>query len=147
MQFYLYYNRKEQTKTFSHLQIHERPLSDESILSTQSSEIRRGTLYKRPGPPTPSKNGGRLSLGASIAELPRGDILKESNNNREISSDTIVNNKKMTPNTNKTGRQFRSMFSSKGKDEVCLKYQYTFVLFFLFYLLHNKITFFDIKIG
>lgn len=79
-------------------------------------------MYKRPGPPTPSKNGGRLSFGGT--ELPRGDILKESNNNREISSDSIVN-KKITPN--KTGRQFRSIFSSKGKDEVCL----IKILFFL----------------
>uniref|UniRef100_A0A1A9W418 Uncharacterized protein n=1 Tax=Glossina brevipalpis TaxID=37001 RepID=A0A1A9W418_9MUSC len=38
------------------------------------------THYKRPGPPTPSKNGGRLSFGGSIGsntEPPR-EILKES---------------------------------------------------------------------
>lgn len=37
-----------------------------------------GTHYKRPGPPTPSKNGGRLSFGGS--EPPR-EILRETCDN------------------------------------------------------------------
>lgn len=40
-------------------------MPDESFLSTQSADIRRGTLYQKPGPPTPSKNGGRLSFGGT----------------------------------------------------------------------------------
>lgn len=48
---------------------------DDSMISVQS-DGRRGTIYKRPGPPTPSKNGGRLSVGG---ELPRGEILREHN--------------------------------------------------------------------
>lgn len=124
----LFFAEAEFSTYFFRLQIHERPLSDESITSTQSSEIRRGTLYKRPGPPTPSKNGGRLSFGGTD-DISRAHILRESNNNnREISSDTIVD-KKMTPNS-KTGRQFRSMFSLKGKDEVCL-YKHLIIFFLL----------------
>ncbi|KAL7743012.1 hypothetical protein ACLKA6_011372 [Drosophila palustris] len=37
-----------------------------------------GTHYKRPGPPTPSKNGGRLSFGSS--DPPR-EILRETSDN------------------------------------------------------------------
>lgn len=97
----------------------ERPLSDESI-SSNLSEVRRGTLYKRPGPPTPSKNGGRLSFGP-LDVPPRDDVLKESNNNinRASSSEPIANKKTATPSGG-GGRPFLSMFSSKGRDEVCV---------------------------
>lgn len=88
---------------------------DDSMLSTQS-DTRRGTVYKRPGPPTPSKNGGRLSIGGANAELPRGEILRESNKATvpATMSNTIKSaSKKLTPG------KFRSMFSSaKIKDEV-----------------------------
>lgn len=40
-----------------------------------------GTHYKRPGPPTPSKNGGRLSFGSM--EPPR-EILRETSDNNGI---------------------------------------------------------------
>ncbi|XP_017063797.1 coiled-coil domain-containing protein 18 isoform X2 [Drosophila eugracilis] len=48
-----------------------------ALLSSSSTGARKksmGTHYKRPGPPTPSKNGGRLSFGNS--EPPR-EILRE----------------------------------------------------------------------
>ncbi|KRK06283.1 nuclear mitotic apparatus protein 1 isoform X1 [Drosophila yakuba] len=48
-----------------------------ALLSSSSTGARKksmGTHYKRPGPPTPSKNGGRLSFGSS--EPPR-EILRE----------------------------------------------------------------------
>lgn len=88
------------------------------MFSTQS-ESRRGTAYKRPGPPTPSKNSGRLSLGA-VGDLPRGDILREQNGNERPSigvtttTSTKYGAKKSTPG------KFRSIFStsSKLKDEV-----------------------------
>lgn len=86
---------------------------DDSMFSTQS-ESRRGTLYKRPGPPTPSKNGGRLSLGAT-GDLPRGDILREHNGHERpsIGGGSTKGAKKSTPG------KFRSMFTaSKIKDEV-----------------------------
>lgn len=66
-------------------------------------ESHRKTSYKRPGPPTPSKNGGRLSVGGP-SDVHYTNILKESN----------VDGKRQTP-----GRvmAFLSHFS-KTKDEV-----------------------------
>ncbi|XP_034138910.1 centromere-associated protein E-like isoform X4 [Drosophila guanche] len=46
-----------------------------SSASTGARKKTMGTHYKRPGPPTPSKNGGRLSFGSS--EPPR-EILRET---------------------------------------------------------------------
>lgn len=92
---------------------------DESMQSTQS-DTRRGTIYKRPGPPTPSKNGGRLSIGGVNAELPRGDILRESNKVVMPASASTAN--KSAPKKSTPGK-FRSMFSSaKIKDEVRNKF-------------------------
>lgn len=73
--------------------------------------MRRGTAYKRPGPPTPSKNGGRLSLGS---ELPRGDVLRELNGHERPSlGGTSKAAKKHTP-----GKLSRIFSTSKLKDEV-----------------------------
>lgn len=36
-----------------------------SLLHTDKRKKAAGTTYKRPGPPTPSKNGGRLSFGGT----------------------------------------------------------------------------------
>lgn len=89
------------------------------MLSTQS-DVRRGTLYKRPGPPTPSKNGGRLSFGGATAELPKGEILRESN--KAMVPSTALNAAK-TASKKSTPGKFRSMFSSaKIKDEVRNKF-------------------------
>lgn len=72
----------------------------------QRKKISGTTSYKKPGPPTPSKNGGRLSFGSG--NEPMREILKESN---DIS---VSNSKKMA-----TPSKFRTMFSSyKMKDEV-----------------------------
>ncbi|XP_055300989.1 restin homolog isoform X1 [Sitodiplosis mosellana] len=86
---------------------------DDSMFSTQSESVRRGPAYKRPGPPTPSKNGGRLSLGG--ADLPRGDVLREQNGGFErpsIGGNTNKTSKKITP-----GKLSRIFSSSKLKDE------------------------------
>lgn len=83
------------------------------MLSVQS-DGRRGTLYKRPGPPTPSKNGGRLSLGG---ELPKGDILRELNNQNDGATSTTgasKTNKQKTPGTGKR----RSFFPTAKLTEV-----------------------------
>lgn len=90
---------------------------DVSIASSTGDQ-KRGTLYKRPGPPTPSKNGGRLSLGGTNGELPRGDILRESNANKDgAAANAKMASKKSTPG------KFRSIFSSaKVKDEVRNKF-------------------------
>lgn len=72
-------------------------------------DVRRGTLYQRPGPPTPSKNGGRLSIGSNVtaSDLFPKDVLREQNNNTKT---------KITP------RKLMSMFSSsKHKVEVSSK--------------------------
>lgn len=82
---------------------------DDSMFST-ASESRRSTAYKRPGPPTPSKNGGRLSFGGS--ELPRGDILREPNGRPSIGGASKAT-KKSTP-----GKLSRIFSTSKLKDEV-----------------------------
>lgn len=50
--------------------------TDNNGLGTRKKSM--GTHYKRPGPPTPSKNGGRLSFGGS--EPPR-EILRETCDN------------------------------------------------------------------
>lgn len=40
-------------------------LPDDSMFST-GSDVRRNTLYQRPGPPTPGKHSARLSVGGSL---------------------------------------------------------------------------------
>lgn len=80
------------------------------------------TSYKRPGPPTPSKNGSRLSIGTihnnTTMELPR-EVLKET---------AMGTNQDFAPNTTKvTPARFSflsSRFSLGGigsgiRDEVC----------------------------
>lgn len=79
------------------------------------------TNYKRPGPPTPSKHGGRLSLGG-CSEPPR-EILKEVNDHGGSSAKTPV----------RFGF-FSSRFSmgnSNPKDEVSYNGLY-FILFIYF---------------
>ncbi len=69
-------------------------------------DVRRGTLYQRPGPPTPSKNGGRLSFGGSnvtASDLFPKELLREQNNNTKT---------KTTPG------KLMSMFSSSKHKEV-----------------------------
>lgn len=75
--------------------------------------MRRGPAYKRPGPPTPSKNGGRLSLGGG--ELPRSDVLREQNgaNGRPSLGGSSKGPKKHTP-----GKLSRIFSTSKIRDEV-----------------------------
>lgn len=79
------------------------PYFNDSMFSNQL-DVRRGTLYQRPGPPTPSKNGGRLSFGGSnvtASDLFPKEVLREQNNNAKT---------KTTPG------KLMSMFSSKHKE-------------------------------
>lgn len=81
-------------------------LDDSQVALLQNGNRKKqSTSYKRPGPPTPSKNAGRLSIGAS--EINYNNILKDSKNSENIS--------KNTPS------RFISLFSRKGRDEVSLK--------------------------
>lgn len=76
------------------------------------------TNYKRPGPPTPSKHGGRLSLGGS-SEPPR-EILKEVNDHGGSSAKTPVR-----------FSFFASKFSmGNPKDEVSFNGSYLMLIIF-----------------
>ncbi|KAG4067391.1 hypothetical protein HA402_015827 [Bradysia odoriphaga] len=80
------------------------PYFNDSMFSNQL-DVRRGTLYQRPGPPTPSKNGGRLSFGGSTinaSDLFPKDILREQNT---------------TAKTKTTPGKLMSMFSSSKHKE------------------------------
>ncbi|KAG5669397.1 hypothetical protein PVAND_017284 [Polypedilum vanderplanki] len=56
-------------------------LDDSDALLLQSQHRKKqSTSYKRPGPPTPSKNAGRLSLGGGSTDIHYTNILKESGN-------------------------------------------------------------------
>lgn len=93
------------------------------LYNGQSKKKTTGTTsYKRPGPPTPSKNAGRLSLGGLNDPTISKSILKESCDNLPSSS------KKSTPG--KWGNMFAS---SRVKDEVwILIFFFIIFLFFLF---------------
>ena len=107
-----------------------------ALLSTTAGGTRKKcsgvTHYKRPGPPTPSKNGGRLSFGG-ISEPPR-EILKES-----YDTNTAVSSTKTPARFN----FFASRFSMGGpsKDEVsgnillwnCLKLRQYYCVYLYFY--------------
>lgn len=62
-------------------------------------KISGATSYKRPGPPTPSKNGGRLSFGGT------------SEPGREILKETFDSNQAVT-SSSKTPARFK-MFASR----------------------------------
>ncbi|XP_076243998.1 mushroom body defect [Calliopsis andreniformis] len=62
---------------------------------------RTQTSYKKYDPPTPSKNGGRLSLQNNELRSPNSRILRERNKDR----------------TTATPRTLRNLFSSKRQDE------------------------------
>ena len=81
---------------------------DDSSLSLLQNGLRKkqSTSYKRPGPPTPSKNAGRLSIGPNDVQY-KEVVLKDSTNENAM--------KKATPG------KFRGFFgasSAKPKDEV-----------------------------
>ncbi|CAK9814531.1 hypothetical protein ANTPLA_LOCUS8233 [Anthophora plagiata] len=75
----------------------------QSLLPEQKAKKkdRTQTSYKKPGPPTPSKNGGRLSLQVCELRSPNSRILKERNKDR----------------TSATPRKIKSLFMSKRQDE------------------------------
>lgn len=77
--------------------------SQTALLQNGPSRKKQSTSYKRPGPPTPSKSAGRLSIGGA-SDINYTNVLKDS-----------TNMEKKTP----VGR-LRGIFSSnsKLKDEV-----------------------------
>lgn len=96
--------------------------NDSTDNSTQSGDVRRGTLYKKPGPPTPSKQGGRLSFGTGTGgsgRLSFGGVsgCQTSTELHKFQDVLKENNGKPSKKTTPTGK-FRSMFIGTRKDEV-----------------------------
>nr|XP_012221770.1 PREDICTED: putative leucine-rich repeat-containing protein DDB_G0290503 [Linepithema humile] len=60
----------------------------QSLLPEQKArkKDRTQTSYKKPGPPTPSKNGGRLSLQGNELKSPSSRILRERNADRRVTT-------------------------------------------------------------
>lgn len=86
--------------------------------------IYRFIFFLLTGPPTPSKNGGRFSLGSTF-DLPRDvyerDVLRESNANKPTEKQSISGAKSMAKKS--TPGKLRNLFtSSKVKDEVRNKF-------------------------
>ncbi|KZC13011.1 hypothetical protein WN55_04908 [Dufourea novaeangliae] len=75
----------------------------QSLLPEQKAKKkdRTQTSYKKPGPPTPSKNGGRLSLQGNELKSPNSRILRERNKDRATA----------------TPRTLKSLFTSRRQDE------------------------------
>ncbi|XP_053999127.1 repetitive organellar protein-like [Hylaeus anthracinus] len=75
----------------------------QSLLPEQKAKKkdRTQTSYKKPGPPTPSKNGGRVSLQVSDLKSPNSRILRERNKDRATT----------------TPRTLKSLFTSRRQDE------------------------------
>lgn len=76
------------------------------------------------GPPTPSKNGGRFSIGSTF-DLPRDaherDVLRESNANKPTEKHSFGGAKSLAKKN--TPGKFRHLFTtSKVKDEVRKKF-------------------------
>ena len=77
----------------------------QAALLQKANRKKPSTSYKRPGPPTPSKLGGRLSVGGNEFNF-NMNVLKDSNNVESIA--------KKTP-----GSRLKSLFGgSKVNDEV-----------------------------
>ncbi|CAO1399270.1 unnamed protein product [Diamesa serratosioi] len=73
--------------------------SEASLLQTGHRK-KQSTSYKKPGPPTPSKNAGRLSIGGSN-DVHYNHILKESNNNDNLKKGTPSRLKMLFSNSSK----------------------------------------------
>ncbi|XP_073830571.1 mushroom body defect isoform X3 [Musca autumnalis] len=89
-----------------------------ALLSTTNGGNRKKctgvTHYKRPGPPTPSKNG-RLSFGGCVSSEPMREILKESFDSANSATGTVSSSSAKTP---ARFNFFASRFSmGTGKDE------------------------------
>jgi hypothetical protein len=107
---------------------------DDSSASLISRRKTQGTSYKKPGPPTPSKNAGRLSLGNTTFSLPNENVPYH----KEALKDQNAHGGSMTfGKSTKTPGKFKSMFSQSGllkslsRDEVDKKSKKTFFPYYL----------------
>lgn len=79
--------------------------SQTALLQNGANRKKQSTSYKRPGPPTPSKHAGRLSIGG-MSDINYTNVLKDSTN--------MENAQKKTPSS-----RLKNIFSSsKFRDEV-----------------------------
>ncbi|XP_058443178.1 centromere-associated protein E isoform X2 [Malaya genurostris] len=114
-------------------------LDDSSTSLISRKKVDGQTTYKRPGPPTPSKKGGRLSFGGSLPtnDFQYKEILKDSSNNGSIGSRLSLGGRKSNVGAaggssvelaelnarRKTPGKFKQMFNATsllnqlGKDE------------------------------
>ncbi|KAL6422154.1 hypothetical protein ACFW04_010888 [Cataglyphis niger] len=95
---------EEEIKTGSSVEDNFNDSLSQSLLPEQKprKKDRSQISYKKPGPPTPSKNGGRLSLQGNELKSPNSRILRERNTDR----------KTMT-----TPHSLKNIFSLKRQDE------------------------------
>ncbi|XP_078046465.1 mushroom body defect [Augochlora pura] len=90
-----------------------------SLLPDQKARKRdrTQTSYKKPGPPTPSRNGGRLSLQGNELKSPNSRILKERNKERATTTPRTLKNlflsRRQDENTAVTPRNRRSSIFRK----------------------------------
>ncbi|KYN00839.1 hypothetical protein ALC62_08388 [Cyphomyrmex costatus] len=95
---------EEEIKTGSSVEENFNDSLSQSLLPEQKvrKKDRSQISYKKPGPPTPSKNGGRLSLQSNELRSPSSRILKERNVDRR---------------TTTTPHSLKNIFSLKRQDE------------------------------
>ncbi|EGI57810.1 PREDICTED: intracellular protein transport protein USO1-like isoform X1 [Acromyrmex echinatior] len=95
---------EEEIKTGSSVEENFNDSLSQSLLPEQKArkKDRSQISYKKPGPPTPSKNGGKLSLQGNEVRSPSSRILRERNVDRR---------------TTTTPHSLKNIFSLKRQDE------------------------------
>ncbi|XP_011648249.1 putative leucine-rich repeat-containing protein DDB_G0290503 [Pogonomyrmex barbatus] len=95
---------EEEIKTGSPVEENFNDSLSQSLLPEQKARKKDRTQisYKKPGPPTPSKNGGRLSLQGNELKSPSSRVLRERNVDKK---------------TTTTPHSLKNIFSLKRQDE------------------------------
>ncbi|XP_055685622.1 golgin subfamily A member 4 isoform X2 [Lutzomyia longipalpis] len=113
-----YGNLEDDATSIGDGNVHEDSMSS-LLYGGQRKKVSGTTLYKRPGPPTPSKNGGRLSFGGTSDVHPR-QILKDFNESKQTPSSstlrTFFGRKSLARDETSTASpaaRFRSIFRNK----------------------------------
>ncbi|XP_055709183.1 myosin-2 heavy chain isoform X2 [Phlebotomus papatasi] len=111
-------NFEDDVTSIGETNVHDDSMSS-LLYAGQRKKMSGTTSYKRPGPPTPSKNGGRLSLGGTGEVHPR-QILKEINESTKQQTPStlraIFSRKSLARDENPTASpaaRFRSIFRNK----------------------------------
>ncbi|KAL0117592.1 hypothetical protein PUN28_010416 [Cardiocondyla obscurior] len=114
MQFFPSTLTEEEIKTGSSVEENFNDSLSQSLLPEQKTRKKDKSQisYKKPGPPTPSKNGGRLSLQGNELRSPSSRVLKERNVDKKttttpISLKNIFSLKRQDENTTSTPKNRR----------------------------------------